>query len=87
MSAPHHSIAELVHHLHESLIHDLLTAFGEAVQLCVSRQAVSTWPETMIVLTQNFDRSLIGGQELVHDFDRSLIGAQEHVHVFDGPII
>ena len=42
---------------------------------------VSTWPETTIALTQTLDRSLIGGQELVHDFDRSLIGTREHLPV------
>ena len=42
---------------------------------------VSVWPETTIALTQNPDRSLIGGQELVHDFERSLIGAREHLPV------
>lgn len=45
------------------------------------KQTVSTWPETTIALTQNLDRSLIGGQELVHDFARSLIGTREHLPV------
>lgn len=45
------------------------------------KQTVSTWLETTIALTQNLDRSLISGQELVHDFDRSLIGDREHLPV------
>lgn len=42
---------------------------------------VTPWLETTIALTQNLDRSLISGQELVHDFDRSLIGDREHLPV------
>ena len=44
----------------------------------VNNTHVSTWLETTIALTQNLDRSLIGGQELVHGFDRSPIGVREH---------
>ena len=37
-----HIIAELVHHFHKGLVHDLLPALGDVVHLCVRRHTVST---------------------------------------------
>ena len=62
MSAPHHSIAELVHHLHEGLIHDLFPALGDTVHLCVSIQTVSTWHEETKLLIH----TCASKRELIH---------------------
>ena len=50
-----HIIAKLIHHLHESLINDLLPALGDTDHLRVSRQTVSIWLDTSIWMSAALD--------------------------------